>query len=190
MDIVESVGGLSNLSRTARSSFSTTKKNRQRDQNDNALRRTAPPDAFNIAPRTCDLENLSSHQDVKRSGKPSSFATRQSLVKQSLLEALGDLALDDEIHVEDIIDEHVAEIPLPSQLAEYYREQITRRKSGRRVATTNLAAIQDIVAESSKTATSKNANMRRHHARSAQEVADAMTTEPSNHDSSAAMEAM
>ena len=136
MDIVESVGGLSNLSRKTRSSFS----NRQRDRESNALRRSAPPDAFNIAPRTCDLENLSSHQNMKTSGKSSSFATRQSQVKQSLLEALGDLALNDEIDAEDIVGEHVNEIPLPSHLAEYYQEQSTRRKSGRRrVATTNLA---------------------------------------------------
>ena len=45
-DIVESVGGLSNLSRKTRSSFS----NRRRDRNDNSsLRRSAPPEAFNIA---------------------------------------------------------------------------------------------------------------------------------------------
>ena len=186
MDIVESVGGLSNLSRKTRSSFS----NRQRDRESNALRRSAPPDAFNIAPRTCDLENLSSHQNMKTSGKSSSFATRQSQVKQSLLEALGDLALNDEIDAEDIVGEHVNEIPLPSHLAEYYREQRTRRKSGRRrVATTNLAALQEIVAESSKTTTRSNANMRYQHAHPVP-VSAVMATEATNHHSSAAFEAM
>ena len=187
MDIVESVGGLSNLSRKTRSSFS----NRRRDRNDNSsLRRSAPPEAFNIAPKTCDLENLSSHQNMKTSEKSSSFATRQSLVKQSLLEALGDLALDDEVDTEEIIDEHVNEISLPSQLAEYYREHSTRRKSGRKVATTNLAALQEIVAKSSKTTTSSNANVRcQQHAHPVLVSAD-MATEPTNHDSSAALEAM
>ena len=187
MDIVESVGGLSNLSRKTRSSFS----NRRRDRNDNSsLRRSAPPEAFNIAPKTCDLENLSSHQNMKTSEKSSSFATRQSLVKQSLLETLGDLALDDEVDTEEIIDEHVNEISLPSQLAEYYREHSTRRKSGRKVATTNLAALQEIVAKSSKTTTSSNANVRcQQHAHPVLVSAD-MATEPTNHDSSAALEAM
>ena len=187
MDIVESVGGLSNLSRKTRSSFS----NRRRDRNNNSsLRRSAPPEAFNIAPNTCDLENLSSHQNMKTSGKSSSFATRQSLVKQSLLEALGDLALDDEVDTEEIIDEHENEISLPSQLAEYYREHSTRRKSGRKVATTNLAALQEIVAKSSKTTTSSNANVRcQQHSHPVLFSAD-MATEPTNHDSSAALEAM
>ena len=189
MDIVESVGSLSNLSRMTRSSFSAMKNNRQRDRDGNSsLRRSAPPEAFNIAPRTCDLENLSSNQN-KRSGKSASFVTRQSQVKQSLLEALGDLALNDEIDAEDNVGEHVNEIPLPSHLAEYYREQSTRRKSGRKVATTNLAALQEIVAKSSKTNTSSNANVRYQHAQPVPVSAD-MATEPTNHESSAALEAM
>jgi len=65
--------------------------------------------------------------------------------KNLLLETLYNLALDD-----DDVEEHAKDVPLPSKVAAYFREHNDRRKSGQIAATTNLAALHQIIAESKR----------------------------------------